>query len=281
MAKKELSKAERLAALRDKLSNTDTGGGSGKNFFSVKEGTSRIRIMPEVGDMDFFFQEVGRHYIKDNTGNKVLIYCPSFTFGGEHECPVCEIVNDLYRSGDTFAKEQASELRVSKQYWVNVIDRKNEEAGPQIFTPGVGIFNSIVSYVNDPDYGDITDEVDGADIIIERKGTGFNTEYQTRAVRKESVLSGDADLLDDWFDAAYNLAAVLLSEDASEDKELIGDSVVWVLPYGRINDEYDLDMLIYGIDTDEPESEPEPEEEVHPVKREVSQRKTRRRRARR
>ena len=286
MVKKKLSKEDKLEALRAKLAGTDTGGGSGKNFFSVKEGTSRIRILPEVGDMSFFFQEVGRHYIRKDNNDKILIYCPSFTFGGEHECPVCEIVNDLYRSGDSTAKELAGELRVSKQYWMNVIDRKNEEAGPQIFTPGVGIFNSIISYINDPDYGDITDEEHGTDIIVERKGTGFDTEYQTRAVRSESPLSDDDELIDEWYDKAYNLAAVMLSEDSEEDKELIGDSVVWVLPYDRINDEFDLDELIYGVGSDDDDDDDDDDEfdveeaeteEVHPVKRDVSERKARRR----
>ena len=164
------SKAERLASLREKMSKQDLGGG-GAGYFSPKVGRSIVRIMPEVGDMDFFFQPVGRHYFPDGTN----VYCPSFTTENERDCPVCEIVKELHTAGDKASKKLASSLGVRRSWWMNVIDRSNPGVGPLIFTPGVTIFNSIISLINDPDYGDITEIKEGTDITIEREGQGLDT----------------------------------------------------------------------------------------------------------
>ena len=62
MAKKKSAQvAKKLDALRKKLKDTDLGGSRG--FWAPQQGMNVIRILPEVGDMEYFFQEVGRHYL--------------------------------------------------------------------------------------------------------------------------------------------------------------------------------------------------------------------------
>ena len=242
MAKK-LSKAERVKALRDKLKTQDLGGG-GAGFYSPKVGKNTIRILPEVRDMDFFFQPVGRHYFPD--GRKV--YCPSFTTEKEKDCPVCEIVKELHSIGDKQSKKLASSLGVRRSWWMNVIDRDNEESGPLMYTPGVMVFNSIISLINDPDYGDITDIDEGSDIIIARDGTGIDTTYEVHGRRKESALTADDEVLEEWLDKAKDLTWVEVSEDPEEDDELSEGHAVHIVPYDRI-------VLDFGLDSFDEEAE--------------------------
>jgi hypothetical protein len=237
MAKKNL---DRLAAIREKLKKTDmaTGGGG---FWSPPVGKSIIRILPEVGDMEFFFQEVGKHNFPPD--GKRSVYCPEFTSSGELECPVCDLVKDLRAATDTASKKLASELNRRRSYWMNVVVRGQEDRGPQIYTPGVQVFTSIAMIIEDPDYGMVTDVHEGFDITIIRTGTGLDTEYQVNPRRNPTPLSEDEDEIASWLDKARDLSYVEVSDDPEEDKDLIAGHAVYVLPYERIGREFNLDSL--------------------------------------
>lgn len=240
MAKK-VSNLDRLAAIRDKLQKTDLSSGGGGGFWSPPVGKSVIRIMPEVGNMSFFFQPVGKHNLTPD--GKKSVYCPDFTSEGELPCPVCEFVDDLKSSGDSASKKLAGQLARRRSFWMNVIVRGAEEKGPQIFTPGVTVMGFISAIIADPDYGLITDVNEGFDITIEREGKGLDTEYQVRARRNPSPLSDDPDEVEKWLSKARDLSFAELSEDPEEDKELSSGHAVYVLPYERIKREYDLENL--------------------------------------
>ena len=256
VVKKALSKQERLDKLVKKLQTTDRGG-RGKGFWSPKVGRNVIRILPEVGEMEFFFQEVGKHRFPGTDAKE--LYCPKFTSTGELECPVCELLSDLW-AGDSSSKRLAKQLKLKRSYWMNVINRDGEDAGPVIFTPGVKILDAIASMVGDPDYGDITDVDEGLDIIIDRKGTGLATEYQVKAKRASSPLSEDQDLAEKWLAAVNDLSWIEVSEDPEEDQELSKGHAVYLIPYDRIVREYsledlDVESMLESIENPEDEDE--------------------------
>lgn len=279
--KKKSDKLSKLEKLRQRLSEVDTGGGRG--FWSPKEGRSVIRILPEVHEMEFFFQTVGRHNLPP--AGKEWVYCPEFTSEGELPCPICDLIKDLYRAGDKGSKMLAEELGLRKMYWMNVINREDESSGPMIYTPGVTVFDQVCSFIHDPEYGDVTDIDEGFDIIIERSGTGLSTKYQVKAKRMTSPLADDDKTIDKWLEDARDLSYVEVSEDPEEDDAMRGNHAVYVLPYDRIvseslgdfdemfeeeDEEYDEDEEEY-IDEDEEE-----EEEETPARKEVKRRMTRR-----
>lgn len=243
MTQQDPKVAERLAKLRAKMATVDTGGAKG--FWSPPSGDSIIRILPEVGDMEFFFQEVGSHYIP---GEKSMsIYCPNFTSGGMHDCPICELVGELWR-GDEMDKELAKKLRHDRKFWMNVVVRDKDDAGgntasgPYIFTPGVTIYNAILALINNPTIGDITDIDTGIDLLINKKGEKLNTEYQVfnRPSRVDIPLCKDEQKLNNILDKAQDLSWVMLSEDKDEDKDLGAGKIVRLLPYNRMLDEYGI-----------------------------------------
>lgn len=255
VTKQKVSRADRLAALRDKLKTADIGGRR-SGWFNPKTGRNVVRILPEVGDMEYFYQPVGKHQLP---GDK-QVHCPSFTSEGELPCPVCEIVDQLYKAGDKGSKNLADQLRVRKKFWMNVIDRNNEDAGPLIFPAGPVIFGAISTIIADPDYGDIMDVETGIDLVIERSGEGLSTEYQVNPRRNDSPLSDDDDTAQKWLDNARDLSYVEVSEDPEEDQENIGNHSVWVLPYERIVREFDLDNLEEDFDEDGEEDVPVPQD---------------------
>jgi len=248
---KKMSREERLAALRAKVATIDLGGSAG--FWTAKAGRNQIRILPEVGEMGFFFQSVGKHFMPPD--RKKTIYCPKFTSDGELDCPVCDYVDELYKSGDKAAKELAGELRVKKSFWMNIIDRSNEKAGPQIYTPGVTVFSAISSLIGDPDYGDIYDVEEGLDIVVEKTGEKLDTEYQVKTRRQSTPLSEDPELVEKWLKDAKDISYVEVSEDPEEDRTLAGKHALFVLPYDRISKEF-LDEVAEEVDDEVEEDEP-------------------------
>jgi len=196
MAKrKSTSKAERYRELAQKIAGMTFGGG---NYWKPKAGRSSIRILPEVGSMDFFFVEVGRHYIKGGTKSHM---CPKLCSDGELPCPICEVQQAFWDDGD---KDSASNYRVSRQFWMNVIVRDHEDKGVQIYTPGVTVFEVLASYIGDVDFGDVTDIDEGFDFRIDKDGEGRDTKYKTRAARNPTELGSDEEATK-WMDECEDL----------------------------------------------------------------------------
>jgi len=207
MAKKRSrpTSAASYQALLDKVQGMDLGQGG---YWKPKQGLTKIRIMPAVGNMDFFFVEMGRHYEQN-------VNCPAIISGGKEACPVCELNEHLYQAGEAKA---AAQYRVGRSFHMNIIERANEGAGPKIYTPGITVFRMLEALIGDPDYGDISAIDTGTDLKLTREGEGRDTEYQIVPVRESSPLSEDPDLIDEWLDDAEDLSvkalAAMLDYDA-------------------------------------------------------------------
>ena len=256
MAKKAsgaMTREERLKQVRDKLARTDISGARG--FYKPVAGRNMIRILPGVGEMGYsFWMDVGKHYIP---GARRPLTCRAFTL--DEPCPVCEFIKELYQAGDDESKALASKMGRRKQFWMNVIDRKAEDRGVLIYTPGPMVFGQINSIINDPDYGDVYDIEDGVDLIVTRTGEGIKTKYTVMGRRKSTPLHADPKVVDEWLNAAMDLTPVELTSDSNDDMALTHDedgkldAIVTVMPYDRMVHEFD------GIDIEEEEEESEEE----------------------
>lgn len=174
--------------------------GGGGNYFSLKDGEKAIiRILPEVGNMEAFWQEVGTHSVQDASGSNVSIACRKFTTDGELECPLCQISEDAYHSGD---KQTNGDYRVRRAYHMNIIVRKKLEGGQRsydikMWTPGVTVFEQLHNIIGDPDYGAIWDVEAGYDIKINREGEKLATTYLLLPTKDEKPLIGSKDVNSD------------------------------------------------------------------------------------
>lgn len=191
---KDTQQQDRLKRLLDKVNSLNIGGGG---WWRAPVGTSTIRVLPPVGTMEFFFVEVGQHYIGDS---KDGLYCPNVCAG--QPCPICEVQDELYKAGD---KDTAAKFRVGRSFFINLIDRAHPDQGVLKYQCGTTIFTQLVAYINDPDYGDISDPDAGYDVKVERTGEGKNdTRYQARAVRRDTPL-GEPDQAEQWLNDASDL----------------------------------------------------------------------------
>lgn len=200
---------DRLKMMREKMNQSKhKSQSSSGNFWKPEEGKSVIRILPPVGKMSFFWQEVGKHTLSDD----VTVICPNFTTDGELPCPICEASHEAYLAKD---KDLGGLLRVRRYYYMSVmVHTKDNEGnavweGPFSYTPGVKLFENLSSIVADPEYGDISDAENGYVLKLTRNGTGMDTTYQVIASRDTSKLAASDEELKEILSKAVDHSAIL------------------------------------------------------------------------
>ena len=183
-----------LDKMREKLEASKNGGKKQENStkWRPQEGDQTIRLMPtEDGDP---FKEYHFHY---NVGRNPGIYCPKKNDG--ENCPICEFASQLWRDGvqnnnDT-AKREAKKLFVRKRYYSPVLVRGHESSGVKVWSYGKTAYETLLGYVLDPDYGDITHPETGTDIVLTYtvpNTPGSFPKTQLKPRRRPSVLCDDA-----------------------------------------------------------------------------------------
>jgi hypothetical protein len=193
------------------------------DFMKLVEGRNVIRILPPKAGENSPFKIVRQHFIKMPGGaNPVVFVCPRH-HGGER-CPACEESARYRATGLKVDRDKAWELSPKLRVFANVIDRKDEAAGPKLLGFGKTIFDELTALRSDEDAGgDYTNATEGFDVIIERTGTGKNdTEYATRLARNSTPITKDAKLMDAWYEAMNDLKQQVVVRSYAELKEELG-----------------------------------------------------------
>ena len=150
----------KMRAKLDALQNKDSGD---NKFWRPSDGEQAIRIVPtEDGDP---FREYFFHY---NVGQNRGFMCPKRNFGDD--CPVCEFASQLWKEGvaneDESAKKSAKGLFARQRFFSPVLVRGEEDSGVRAWGYGKMAYESLLSLVLNPEYGDITDPEAGTDLVL-------------------------------------------------------------------------------------------------------------------
>ena len=186
-----------LDKMREKLdaSKNGTKGKENSTKWRPQEGDQTIRILPtEDGDP---FKEYHFHY---NVGRNPGILCPKKNHG--EDCPICEFASKLWRDGvensDDTAKREAKKLFVRKRYFSPIMVRGQESQGVKVWSYGKTAYETLLGYVLDPDYGDITHPETGTDLVLNYHVPGTPGSFPKTSLkprRRPSVLC-DEDVAD-------------------------------------------------------------------------------------
>lgn len=183
--------AEVLRAKREKI---EAQKEATKKLETTKpaQGKNTYRLLPSWRNDGTLFQEYGMHFVKGPDGKTAPALCHRKTFGDDHDCPVCNAI--IEGMGDAQTDEERNEIKgyfASQRYIVNVINMKTNEVemleiGQSIYD---GIENAILAAIDDdPDF-DPTDPDNGHNLIINRSGSGMNTEYGVTLSMKPSKVA--------------------------------------------------------------------------------------------
>ena len=203
MAKKYVRKTN-LAALKEAMEKSKQGGGF-RFWKPQKYGKYTVRFLPQQNADGFFYKEAAQHKVGDN-----YFFCPKVE--GD-DCPVCETYRKLWDVGTDAAKELAREIKPRKQYLYNIIV-KDENGQPsenptkiETYMSGKKLYDKLMDYFFDPDYGDLTDVEEGFDFVInkEQGAQGFPNYDNSRPRPKATPLHDDEDIIEEILENVKDL----------------------------------------------------------------------------
>lgn len=232
-----------LKAMRAKLSQLNSKGSSttGPKFWKIPDGESVIRILPaKDGDP---FKEFHFHY---NVGKENGFLCPKKNFG--EKCAVCDFVAKLYKENDEDSRAAAKNLSSRQRFTTPIVVRGEEKEGAKLWSYSKKAYEALLQLVLNPDYGDITDEKEGIDLVItygKSPGVLFPATTVTPR-RKSSVLTTDADLRSELMDVVVDYTQVFERKTPDQvqqilDRHLLGEDKEEVVKEAATRDEDDID----------------------------------------
>lgn len=149
-----------LKKIKEKLANLESKSSQRNMLWKPKPGQSVIRIVPYMHDRDMPFRELFFYY---DLAKRTIISPVTF---GEPD-PVFEFAQKLKQTGEKEDYKLAKKLEPKSRTYVPIIVRGEESEGVKFFGFGSKLYTEFLKTINDPDYGDISDPVQGRDVTIE------------------------------------------------------------------------------------------------------------------
>ena len=166
-----------LDAIRGRLNKLQNTGSTKNNLWKPSPGKTQVRIVPYKFNKENPFIELYFHY---NINNKS--YLSPMSFGRPD--PIVEFADKLKRMGDKEDWKAAKKMEPKLRTFVPVIVRGEENEGVKFWGFGKTVYQEILGYIADPDYGDITDPTTGRDITIDyTSAEDAGTSYPVTTIR--------------------------------------------------------------------------------------------------
>ena len=167
---------KRFSSLQNNTKKSDS-------IWKPANGKSQIRLVPYKFNKDNPFIELYFHY---NINNKT--YLSPISFGRPD--PIVEFAEKLKRTGDTDDWKAGKKMEPKLRTFAPVIVRGKESEGVKFWGFGKTVYQDILGYIADPDYGDITDPHTGRDIVLEVvSAEESNAAYPTTTIRVKPATS--------------------------------------------------------------------------------------------
>ena len=149
-----------LNAIRKRLGQLQTTNNRTSSLWKPQPGKTQIRIVPYEFNKDNPFIELFFHYNLNNRS-----YLSPISFGRPD--PIEEFAQKLRASGNKEDYQLSRKLEAKMRTFAPVIVRGEEKQGVKFWGFGKTVYQELLSIIADPDYGDITDPVNGRDVVVE------------------------------------------------------------------------------------------------------------------
>lgn len=149
-----------IEAVRKRLAQLQTTNTRTTNLWKPQPGKSLIRIVPYKLQTESPFIELFFHY---DLGGKT--YLSPISFGRPD--PIEEFADKLKSSGNREDWRLGKKLEAKLRTFAPVCVRGEENQGSKFWGFGKTVYQELLSIIADPDYGDISDPVNGRDVSVE------------------------------------------------------------------------------------------------------------------
>ena len=228
-----------LNAIRKRLGQLQTTNNRTSSLWKPQPGKTQIRLVPYEFNKDNPFIELFFHYNLNNRS-----YLSPISFGRPD--PIEEFAQKLKGSGNKEDYQLSKKLEAKMRTFAPVIVRGEESQGVKFWGFGKTVYQELLSIIADPDYGDITDPVNGRDVVVEfisaeESGASFpktnirvkpnQTPISDEPSVLEKVKTSQKDITEIYQEQSYeDLTNVLNewlnpSEDSTEEEEVKQESV--------------------------------------------------------
>ena len=210
-----------INAIKSKLATLQSTTSTKENFWKPEPGTQVVRIVPYKHNKENPFVELFFHY---NLGQNKTYMSP-MSFGRPD--PVQEFADKLKSTGDKDEWIQGKRLEPKMRTFAPVIVRGQESEGVKFWGFGKTVYQELLGVIADPDYGDITDAVNGRDIMIERQTPAeAGNQYGKTTVRvkpNQTPITDNKELLQNVFDNQADLTELYTEPTYDELKDALAN----------------------------------------------------------
>jgi hypothetical protein len=191
-----------LDAIRGRLNKLQNTTAKTVEQWKPAPGKHQIRLVPYKFNKENPFIELLFHY---GINNKTYLSPQSF---GRPD-PIVEFAEKLKRMGDKEDWKSARKMEPKLRTFVPVLVRGEEGDGIRFWGFGKTVYQEILGYIADPDYGDITDAHQGRDIVVEIvSAEDSGTSYPVTTIRvkpKETPLADTKEATDKFLNEQKNI----------------------------------------------------------------------------
>ena len=209
-----------LNAIKKRLSQLQTTNNRTSSLWKPQPGKTQIRIVPYSFNKDNPFIELFFHYNLNNRS-----YLSPISFGRPD--PIEEFAQKLKGSGNKEDYQLAKKLEAKMRTFAPVVVRGEERQGVRFWGFGKTVYQELLSIIADPDYGDITDPVNGRDVSVEfitaeESGASFpktsirvkpnQTPIVSDKAQLENILENQKDITELYQERSYEELTEVLNE---------------------------------------------------------------------
>ena len=194
-----------LNAIKNRLNQLQTTNTRTTNLWKPQPGQQLIRIVPYKFNKDNPFIELYFHY---DLGGKN--YLSPISFGRPD--PIEEFAQKLKSAGSKDDYRLGRKVEAKMRTFAPVVVRGEETQGVRFWGFGKTVYQELLSIIADPDYGDITDAVNGRDVAVvfktaEETGKSFPS-TSIRVKPNQTPITEDASLLESLTEDQKNITEI-------------------------------------------------------------------------
>ena len=213
-----------INAVKKRLAQLQTSTTRTTNLWKPQPGKTQIRILPYKLNTDTPFIELFFHY---DLGGKSYLSPTSF---GRPD-PIEEFADKLKQSGNREDWRMGKKLEAKLRTFAPVVVRGEEQGGTKFWGFGKTVYQELLSIIADPDYGDISDPINGRDVVVEFKtaeetGASF-PKTSIRVKPNQTPITEDKAVLTNLLDDQKDIREVYNELSYDELAESLGD---WLNP---------------------------------------------------
>ena len=213
-----------INAVKKRLAQLQTSSTRTTNLWKPQPGKTQIRILPYKLNTDTPFIELFFHY---DLGGKSYLSPTSF---GRPD-PIEEFADKLKQSGNREDWRMGKKLEAKLRTFAPVVVRGEEQGGTKFWGFGKTVYQELLSIIADPDYGDISDPINGRDVVVEFKtaeetGASF-PKTSIRVKQNQTPITKNKAVLTNLLDDQKDIREVYNELSYDELAEALGD---WLSP---------------------------------------------------